>query len=65
VDRNETRWEFTPRQPWKPGGYRIVVQTALEDLAGNHVGRAFDVDVFDKVTRVAPKETVLVPFRVR
>ena len=65
VDRNETRWQFTPDQPWKPGGYKVDVQTALEDLSGNHVGRVFDVDVFEKVTKSVPKEKVTVPFRVR
>ena len=27
-----------------------MVDTGLEDLAGNHVGQAFDIDVFDHVT---------------
>ena len=34
VERDETRWTFTPREPWKPGDYRVAVDTALEDLAG-------------------------------
>ena len=64
VAREETEWRFTPRQAWKAGGYRVVVQTTLEDLAGNHIGRAFDVDTFERVTPVAGK-TVEVRFRVR
>jgi hypothetical protein len=64
VEREETEWRFTPRQAWKAGPYRVVVQTTLEDLAGNHIGRAFDVDTFERVTPVA-RETVEVAFRVR
>jgi hypothetical protein len=65
VERDETEWRFTPRRAWAAGDYRIAVQTTLEDLAGNHIGRPFDVDTFDRVTKVVTKETVDVAFRVR
>ncbi|HLK68788.1 MAG TPA: hypothetical protein VKU19_35400 [Bryobacteraceae bacterium] len=65
VVKDETEWRFTPQQPWKIGDYQLVIQTALEDLAGNHVGRAFDVDVFDHVTQKISKETTSLPFRIR
>jgi hypothetical protein len=65
VQRGETEWRFTPDQPWKSGSHEIVVPTNLEDLAGNKVGRAFDVDVFEKVTRTVERETVSLPFRTR
>jgi hypothetical protein len=65
VQRGETEWRFTPGQPWKSGSHVIVVPTNLEDLAGNKVGRAFDVDVFEKVTRTVERETVSLPFRTR
>ena len=65
VGREETEWRFMPKQPWRAGDYKIVVQTALEDLAGNHVGRAFDVDVFDTITPRLSQETVSVPFRIQ
>jgi hypothetical protein len=65
VDREETQWRFTPNQPWVAGDYRVVVETALEDLAGNHIGRPFDVDTFDKVTRTVTSPTVAVPFQIR
>jgi hypothetical protein len=65
VVRDETEWRFTPQQPWKVGDYQVVVQTTLEDLAGNHVGRAFDVDTFDRVTRTISKDTTSLPFRIR
>jgi len=64
VDREETQWRFTPNQPWVAGQYRLVVETALEDLAGNHIGRPFDVDTFDKVTRTVTSPTVEAPFQI-
>jgi hypothetical protein len=45
VDRDETRWMFTPDGPWKSGAYRLVADNLLEDIAGNHLDRAFDVDL--------------------
>ena len=65
VDRQETRWRFTPKEPWKIGDYRLVVNTGIEDLAGNHVGQAFDIDVFEKVTERIASSSVTLPFRVR
>jgi hypothetical protein len=65
VARNEQEWRFTPEQPWKSGEHQLSIHTALEDLAGNKVGRAFDVDVFEKVTRTVTRETVSLPFRLQ
>ena len=65
VERAETRWLFTPREAWKPGDYRLVVDTAIEDLAGNRVGQAFDIDVFERVTEHIASSTISLPFRVR
>lgn len=64
IDRHETRWSFTPQDPWTPGEYRLVVLTILEDLAGNRIGRAFEVDRFDRVDRRAAPDAVELPFRV-
>jgi hypothetical protein len=49
VEPGETRWRFTPRAAWKAGGYTLRAATILEDLAGNSLGRPFEVDVFDRV----------------
>jgi hypothetical protein len=65
LERNQTRWTFVPDRAWPAGEFRLKIDTALEDLAGNRVGRPFDVDVFEKVTRQTAKQTVLVPFSVR
>jgi len=37
----ETHWSFTPKQSWQAGVYQLTVDTTLEDLAGNSIGRPF------------------------
>lgn len=64
VARGEAEWRFTPDAPWKAGPYQLIVETSLEDLAGNRVGRPFDVDTFNEVTKHIEKPTVSVPFRI-
>jgi hypothetical protein len=43
--REETVWRFTPSQPWQKGGYQLTADSRLEDLAGNSLGKPFEVDV--------------------
>lgn len=64
IDAGECVWRFTPQEIWKPGEYRLEVDSSLEDLAGNKVGRPFEVDVFEQVTKHVEKQTVSLPFRV-
>jgi hypothetical protein len=47
LEQNETRWRFTPAAPWPPGRYAIRVDGVIEDLAGNRLGKLFDVDTSD------------------
>jgi hypothetical protein len=65
VTRQETEWRFSPRQIWTAGNYQLVIDTGLEDLAGNHIGQPFDLDVFDRVTEHISATTVSLPFTVR
>jgi len=64
IDKEETRWSFIPREIWKSGKYELVVDAALEDLAGNSLAKPFEVDVFDKVDKRVETETVKVPFEI-
>jgi hypothetical protein len=64
LGKEEREWWFVPDAEWKPGEYRIAVDTALEDLAGNRVGRPFDVDTFDRVTVRTGRGTVYRSFRI-
>ncbi len=65
VDHNEAQWRFTPRMPWKAGAYQLAVDTAIEDLAGNHIGQAFDIDTFEQVTEHITSKTIWLTFSVR
>ena len=65
IDREETEWRFTPQADWAPGAYRLVVDTSLEDLAGNRIGQPFDIDVFDRVTERITTATTTRPFEIR
>jgi len=60
----ERRWLFTPDLPWASGDYAIVVQTTIEDLAGNNIGKPFEVDLFEGVQRGLTHEFVRIAFRV-
>jgi hypothetical protein len=48
VAPGERRWTFTPKEPWQAGRYELLALDILEDLAGNQIGRAFEVDNFDR-----------------
>ena len=65
IDKDETEWRLTPQEPWKPGDYKLAVDTGLEDLAGNSIGQPFDIDVFDHVTEHITSKTISLPFTVR
>jgi hypothetical protein len=62
VGDDETSWSFTPDEPWTAGRFVLRADRALEDLAGNSIGRPFEVDVFKKVELQPASETVEVPF---
>ncbi len=52
-------------EPWQAGDYKIVAFAMLEDLAGNRIGRAFEVDQFDRTDSSAEPEKTLIPFSVK
>jgi hypothetical protein len=65
VEAEERRWTFTPERPWGPGEHRLVVETTLEDLAGNSIERPFEVDLFRSVERTSEVMKVRIPFVIR
>jgi hypothetical protein len=63
VERNETRWVFKPNQAWSAGNHELMVDLALEDIAGNRIDRLFDADVTE--TPPEPEitaESISIPF---
>lgn len=62
VDSHEQRWGFIPSRAWNAGAHQVVFPKTLEDLAGNNVGKPFDVDLFERVDRSLSPELVTLPF---
>jgi hypothetical protein len=65
VAEGETRWSFVPRAPWLARVYQLTALSMLEDLAGNRIGRAFEVDRFDRSDASPEPERTHIPFTVR
>ena len=45
--------------------YQLLALDILEDLAGNQIGRAFEVDNFDSVDKSPNPKTLAIPFSVK
>ena len=65
LEDQERRWTFAPGRPWRRGPYNLVIQTTIEDLAGNNIGKPFEVDLFESVQRRLATSAVKLPFEVR
>jgi hypothetical protein len=63
LDQDERRWRFTPQKPWQRRRYVLAVSPLLEDLAGNNIGKAFDVDTSRPSApfRTAPTRLMFTP----
>ena len=61
----ERRWSFQPHGPWQRGQHQLVIQTTIEDLAGNNIGKQFDVDLFEGVQRRLTTATVKLPLPIQ
>jgi hypothetical protein len=65
VDQGESRWQFTPAQPWQAGEYQLITATTLEDRSGNSIERPFELDVFNPIQKTVQPGEVKLPFMVR
>jgi hypothetical protein len=65
LTERERIWKFLPQHSWKAGRYSLIVETTIEDLAGNNIGKAFEVDVFDGGAKRLEQPTVKLPFELR
>ena len=63
IDEHEQHWTFTPLLAWQKGRHAVVVESILEDLAGNSIGRAFEVDL-NKGEAADAARTVEIRFEV-
>ncbi|WP_406700082.1 Ig-like domain-containing protein [Singulisphaera sp. Ch08] len=65
VNVSATRWNFHPDRPWPSGRFQVIVDTTLEDLAGNSIARPFEVDVQHPITRRNESATASIPVEIR
>ncbi len=61
----EIWWQFVPESEWQRGPYMLKVEPILEDVAGNRIGRAFEVLSRGDAVAAESSVPVLVPFIVR
>lgn len=64
IENNETHWEFQPDSPWSTGKHSLQIETTLEDLAGNSIGRPFEVDVIRPIESNVITKFVSIPFDI-
>ena len=64
ISHEERRWEFQPAETWPAGTYEIMIDSALEDLAGNRIGRPFEVDQFGPITQQIQNDFVRLKFEI-
>jgi hypothetical protein len=64
LEDGEKRWTFVPAVAWRPGRYAAVVQTTIEDLAGNNIGKPFEVDLAQGAKLVESRQTIRLPVTV-
>jgi len=61
----ERQWTLVPLEPWHRGPHHVVVRSTIEDLAGNNIGKPFEVDLFEDVQRHLSNTVVRVAFEVQ
>lgn len=64
LGKEEREWRFTPSVAWKAGKYSLVAEQTLEDLAGNSLGRPFEVDVFRPALTSTAEPVASLPFSI-
>ena len=64
LDPEERAWQFVPDREWAAGTMSLVVDTVLEDLAGNSVGKPFEVDLLEKGSREVLPKAVSILFEI-
>ncbi len=65
LNKDETEWTFTPDKPWSAGTHRLVIQPELEDLAGNSIGKAFEVDISGTEKETPAAKPLEFPFEIK
>ncbi len=62
IGPGEMSWQLAPRRAWVPGRHQLIIDPALEDLAGNSVSRVFDRDLTRPEDKPRPAQPVTLAF---
>ena len=65
IKNAEKHWIFTPKEPWEPSDHKIVIETKIEDLAGNTVTRPFEVDRLEGPKEKTNEEFLRINFTIK
>ncbi len=65
LSHHERTWTFEPVEAWPAGRFHLAIRNTIEDLAGNNIGKPFEVDLFERVERDLSDETSQVPFVIQ
>jgi hypothetical protein len=65
LTNEDRRWEFVPDADWRAAPHTLQVPTLIEDLAGNNIGKPFDVELTAARTGTAHEPTVQDAVRLR
>lgn len=63
IGTKETTGNFVPAFNWRAGNYKCRIETRLEDLAGNNLGRRFEEDA-TMPPKPPPESSVSIPFTI-
>jgi hypothetical protein len=61
----ERELQLVPVKPWPRGELQLRIVTIIEDLAGNNVGKPFEVDSFAGVERRLTNDVVTLAFQIQ
>jgi hypothetical protein len=62
IDRQETRWAFTPSSAWVAGPYQLRLDASQEDVSGNTPWAPFDADARSNVAQDGAENPLALPF---
>ena len=66
ANATQTGVEIRPASKlWKSGKYQLVIDKRLEDVCGNRVGQAFELDVVPPIPKAPDEKFVEMPFAVK